>query len=132
MPDFLLRFWADHGWCSWSNGQHWLCDPSLPKPVLDYVSCGDPELDPAKMYAFGYTAFGEIDIWNGDAMIRLHLLMNKVSVDPRGYNEENQREWTDEVMLGLCFSGRFSPATPPWEDENRKNMMPQAFELSDL
>lgn len=65
------------------------------------------------MYAFGYTAFGEIDIWNGDAMIRLHLLMNKVSVDPRGYNEENQREWTDEVMLGLCFSGRFSPATPP-------------------
>ncbi|MDR9819165.1 GAD-like domain-containing protein [Rhizobium hidalgonense] len=67
LPDFLLRFWADHGWCSWSNGQHWLCDPSLPKPVLDYVSCGDPELDPAKMYAFGYTAFGEIDIWNGDA-----------------------------------------------------------------
>ncbi|PDT16589.1 hypothetical protein CO670_11510 [Rhizobium sp. J15] len=128
LPDFLLRFWADHGWCSWSNGQYWLCDPSLPKPVLDYVFRGDPELDPEKMYAFGYTAFGEIDIWYGDAMIRLHLLMNKVSVDPREYDEENQREWTDEVMLGLCFSGRFSSATPPWEDENRKNMMPRALE----
>ncbi|MGO8105679.1 hypothetical protein AB9F46_35840, partial [Rhizobium leguminosarum] len=60
-------------------------------------------------YAFGYTAFGEIDIWYGDAMIRLNLLMNKVRVDPLGYNEEHQREWTDEVMLGLRFSGRFAP-----------------------
>ncbi|WP_183735343.1 T6SS immunity protein Tdi1 domain-containing protein, partial [Rhizobium leguminosarum] len=52
----------------------------------------------------------------------------EVGVDNRGYNEEHQRRWTDEVMLGLCFSGRFAPVTPPWEDENRKNMMPQAFE----
>ncbi len=20
LPDYLLQFWADHGWCSWSNG----------------------------------------------------------------------------------------------------------------
>ncbi len=46
LPDFLLRFWIDHGWCSWSDGQYWLCNPSLPKPVLDYVFRGDPELDP--------------------------------------------------------------------------------------
>lgn len=92
------------------------------------INRGDPELDPEKMYAFGYTAFGEIDIWYGDATIRLNLPMNKVRVDQREYDEENKREWTDEVMLGLCFSGRFSPATPPWEDENRKNMMPRALE----
>nr|WP_210304844.1 GAD-like domain-containing protein [Rhizobium sp. BK212] len=128
LPDFLLRFWTDHGWCSWSDGQYWLCNPSLPKPVLDYVFRGDPELDPKEMYAFGYTAFGEIDIWYGDAMIRLNLPRGEVAVDNRGYNEEYQRRWTDEVMLGLCFSGRFAPVTPPWEDENQKNMMPQALE----
>ncbi|GGD86855.1 hypothetical protein CO662_15720 [Rhizobium anhuiense] len=128
LPDFLLRFWTDHGWCSWSDGQYWLCNTSLPKPVLDYVFRGDPELDPKEMYAFGYTAFGEIDIWYGDAMIRLNLPRGEVAVDNRGYNEEYQRRWTDEVMLGLCFSGRFAPVTPPWEDENQKNMMPQALE----
>ncbi|MGR9431746.1 GAD-like domain-containing protein [Rhizobium leguminosarum] len=53
LPDFLLRFWTDHGWCSWSDGQYWLCNPSLPKPVLGYVFRGDPELNPEKMYAFG-------------------------------------------------------------------------------
>ncbi|MER0240404.1 GAD-like domain-containing protein [Fulvimarina sp. MAC8] len=126
LPDYLLQFWADHGWCSWSDGQYWLCDPALPKPVLDYVFRSDPEFDPEKMFAFGYTAFGEIDIWYGDATIRLHLLMNKVRVEPREYDLEHQRYWTDEIMLGLRFMGRFAPVTPPWEDDDYQNMMPEA------
>jgi hypothetical protein len=129
LPDYLLRFWSNHGWCSWSDCQYWLCYPALPKPVLDYVFRGDPEFDPDRMYAIGFTAFGAIDIWYGDAMIRLNLPRDSVSLDRRSFDEEHQREWTDEVMIGLGLSGRLSPATPPWEDENYKNMMPKAREV---
>ncbi|MBP1853599.1 GAD-like domain-containing protein [Rhizobium halophytocola] len=128
LPDYLLQFWMDHGWCSWSNGQYWLCDPALAKPVIDYVFMGDPDLDPEKMFAFGYTAFGEIDIWYGDATIRLNLLMDKVRVEPRYFNEEHQRFQTDKMMIGSSVAGRVSPAIAPWEDPNYNNMMPQALE----
>jgi hypothetical protein len=128
LPDYLLQFWADHGWCSWSNGQYWLCDPALARPVLDYVFRGDPDLDPDRMIAYGYTAFGDIDIWYGDATIRLNLPMNKVRVEPREFDEEHQRYWTDEIIVGMRLSGRVAAVMAPWEDENLKNMMPQALE----
>ncbi|MBY3246395.1 T6SS immunity protein Tdi1 domain-containing protein [Rhizobium laguerreae] len=62
-------------------------------------------------------------------MIRLNLAYGKGGCRHRGYNEEHQRQWTDEVMLGLCFSGRFAPVTPPWENENKNNMMPRALQI---
>ncbi|MNL41323.1 GAD-like domain protein [compost metagenome] len=88
---------------------------------------GDPELDPTRMIAFGYNAFGNVDIWYGDATIRLNLPNGMVRVEPRGYDEDQNRQWTDEVMIGLKLSFNVSPYVAPWEDEKYQNMMPQAL-----
>lgn len=127
LPDILIRFWVEKGWCSWSQGQYWICDPSLLQPVIDYVFQGDSELDPARMIAFGYNAFGNVDIWYDDATIRLNLPNGMVRVEPREYDESEKREWTDDVMIGLKLSFNVSPHLAPWEDEKYNNMMPQAL-----
>lgn len=128
LPDMLLAFWAEHGWCSWSQGQYWVCDPARVQPVIEHVFKGDPELDPSRMTGFGYTAFGEVDIWHGDSTIRLDLLMNKVRIDAPEIDERSGRRWTDEVLMGLRLTNRLAPAIPPWEDAKQRNMMPQALE----
>lgn len=97
-----------------------ICDPSIFQPVIDYVFLGDSELDPTRMVAFGYNAFGNVDIWYGDATIRLNLPNGMVRVEPRGYDEGQKRQWTDEVMIGLKLSFNVSPYVAPWEDENTK------------
>ena len=128
LPEILVKFWIEKGWCSWSKGQYWICDPSIFQPVIDYVFLGDPELDPTRMVAFGYNAFGNVDIWYGDATIRLNLPNGMVRVEPRGYDEVQKRQWTDEVMIGLKLSFNVSPYVAPWEDEKYQNMMPLALE----
>ena len=56
------------------------------------IAGGDLELAPEKMHAFG-----EIDIWYGDATIGLNLPMDRVRVDQRGY-KEHKREFYPELF----------------------------------
>lgn len=64
VPDGLLRFWQDVGWCSFLNGYYWLCDPDDFAPVLDKVLDGDPELRATDYAFFLHDGFGGLTGWN--------------------------------------------------------------------
>ncbi|WP_426342232.1 GAD-like domain-containing protein [Pseudoduganella sp. S-14] len=35
LPDQLLAYWEEHGWCGYADGLFWTVDPSEYQPVLE-------------------------------------------------------------------------------------------------
>lgn len=78
VPDGLLEFWSEIGWCSFQNGYVWVPDPHLFDGLLAEVFRGDPEFDPPHFVIFMYDAFGKLYGWSSDTKI--------VTLDIAAYN----------------------------------------------
>lgn len=64
LPEGMLRFWQQVGWCSFLNGYYWVCDPDDFAPALERVLEGDPDLKARDYALFLHDAFGNLTGWN--------------------------------------------------------------------
>lgn len=99
VPEALLEFWQEVGWCSYQNGYFWVCDPRMFAGVLAEVFKDDPEYADSDFVIFKYDAFGKLYGWSNRYKI--------VMLDIAAYNPVFSTQ-EDEVR----------PETPePWSDE---------------
>ncbi|WP_081065811.1 GAD-like domain-containing protein [Burkholderia multivorans] len=63
MPDRLLRYWKEEGWCGYADGLLWMVDPG------DYEDVVDEWLDGSRLeqldafHVIARTAFGKLFLW---------------------------------------------------------------------
>jgi hypothetical protein len=71
LPDQLLSYWAEHGWCGYANGLFWTVDPQEYDPVLEAWIGDTPFMEQDAYHLIARSAFGELYFWGektGDSL----------------------------------------------------------------
>lgn len=71
LPDKLLAYWDEHGWCGYADGLFWTVDPQEYEPALE-AWIGDTEfMEHDAYHVIARSAFGELYFWGektGDSL----------------------------------------------------------------
>ncbi len=63
LPDQLLAYWEEHGWCGYADGLFWTVDPQEYAPVME-AWIGDTEFSLQDAYhLIARSAFGKLYFW---------------------------------------------------------------------
>jgi hypothetical protein len=71
LPDQLLAYWQEHGWCGYANGLFWTVNPQDYEPVLDAWIGETPFMEQDGYYVIARSAFGKLYFWGertGDSL----------------------------------------------------------------
>ena len=60
LPDQLLAYWEEHGWCGYADGLFWTVDPSEYQPVLEAWIAGTGFMAQDAYHIIARSAFGEL------------------------------------------------------------------------
>ena len=64
LPQELLAFWREYGVGTWLNGKFQFCRPADYADLVEQIFAGDPDLLPSATHMVGFSAFGELLLWN--------------------------------------------------------------------
>jgi len=64
LPDALIELWRAEGIGMWLKGKFQFCDPQEYTSITKMICSNDLEFSSAKSHIFGFTAFGELLLWN--------------------------------------------------------------------
>ena len=64
LPPELLAFWREYGLGMWLNGKFQFCRPADYADLVDQIFEDDPDLLPSNTHMVGFSAFGELLLWN--------------------------------------------------------------------
>lgn len=71
LPDQLLTYWDEHGWCGYADGLFWTVDPQEYEPALE-AWIGDTQfMEHDAYHVIARNAFGELYLWGertGDSL----------------------------------------------------------------
>ena len=77
LPDQLLTYWLEHGWCGYGQGLFWTVDPEDYEDVLDAWLDDTPLVEGDAYYVIARSAFGRLYLWGQ----RTGNSINIISVD---------------------------------------------------
>lgn len=63
LPDALLGYWREEGWCSYANGLFWIVDPEPYKAALDIWLQGSGLAEIDNYHVIARDAFGSLYAW---------------------------------------------------------------------
>ena len=63
LPDQLLEYWQEHGWCGYADGLFWTVDPQEYEPVLQAWIGDTPFMETDAYHVIARSAFGELYLW---------------------------------------------------------------------
>ena len=63
LPEQLLAYWEDHGWCGYAGGLFWTVDPQEYEPVLEAWIGDSPFMEKDAYHIIARGAFGELYFW---------------------------------------------------------------------
>ncbi|SFF82114.1 hypothetical protein SAMN05518865_10532 [Duganella sp. CF458] len=63
LPDQLLAYWEEHGWCGYADGLFWTVDPQEYEPVLEAWIGETPFVENDAYHLIARSAFGELYFW---------------------------------------------------------------------
>ena len=63
LPDALLGYWREEGWCSYANGLFWIVDPEPYKATLDIWLQGSGLAEIDNYHVIARDAFGSLYAW---------------------------------------------------------------------
>ncbi len=64
LPPELVAFWREYGLGTWLGGKFQFCWPAEYAPLVEQVFADDADLSPAFTHVIGFSAFGELLVWN--------------------------------------------------------------------
>ena len=129
LPDQMLAYWAEHGWCGYADGLFWTVNPEDYEPVLDAWLRGTSFVADDALHIIARTAFGHLLIWGEKSGFTLQLFA------PGSYvvTQEVARQKEDLELAAQTFffvqekrpfeiDGRFKPAKQRLGRLNRDEM----------
>lgn len=63
LPNQLLSYWEEHGWCGYADGLFWTVNPQEYEPVLDAWIGETPFMENDAYHIIARSAFGELYLW---------------------------------------------------------------------
>ena len=63
LPDQLLTYWEEHGWCGYADGLFWTVNPQEYEPALEAWIGDTPFMEQDAYHLIARSAFGELYFW---------------------------------------------------------------------
>lgn len=63
LPDQLLSYWEEQGWCGYANGLFWTVDPEEYEPALEAWIGETPLMEQDAYHIIARSAFGKLYFW---------------------------------------------------------------------
>ena len=73
LPDQLLAYWEEHGWCGYADGLFWTVDPQEYEPVLEAWIGDTPFMEKDAYHIIARSAFGELYFWGENTFESLKI-----------------------------------------------------------
>ena len=64
LPPDLLAFWKEYGLGTWLDGKFQFCRPADYADLVEQIFADDPDFLPSATHMVGFSAFGELLLWN--------------------------------------------------------------------
>ncbi len=74
LPDQLLAYWEQHGWCGYADGLFWTVNPQEYEPALEAWIGDTPLMEEDSYYVIARSAFGDIYFFGGNHGRKLHII----------------------------------------------------------
>jgi hypothetical protein len=129
LPDQMLSYWAEHGWCGYADGLFWTVNPEDYEPVLDAWLGDTFFVEEDALHIIARTAFGHLLIWGEKSGFALQLFApgSYVIVEETATQKKNL-EFAAQTFFSVQkarlfeFDGRFSSAKQRLGRLNRDEM----------
>jgi hypothetical protein len=74
LPDRLLAYWEEFGWCGYGEGLFWTVNPQEYEPVLNAWIGETPFMQQDVYHIIGRSAFGKLYFWGEKSGSSLKIL----------------------------------------------------------
>ena len=109
LPDLLLTYWQEEGWCAYANGLFWLVNPDDYEDLVDEWLENTPLDQIDAFHVVGRTAFGKIYVCGERTGVSLTITcpINAVFALPKELKPKSKedQEWSVRAFLGISASG---------------------------
>jgi len=82
LPEQLLAYWQEHGWCGYGRGLFWTVDPKVYEPVLEAWIGETPFMEEDAYHIIARGAFGDIYFFGARTGRKLHVVAPDARVLP--------------------------------------------------
>ncbi len=105
LPDQLLKYWQEYGWCGYAKGLFWTVDPDEWEDELEAWIGDTPFMEQDTYYVIARTAFGELLLWGEKSGNSLKVLSAEGKIFPSDFTQEVLKRGIDR-QIQLFFSVR--------------------------
>lgn len=117
LPDQLLDYWEQYGWCGYADGLFWTVDPQEYETVLDAWIGATSLKEQDVFHIIARTAFGELYCWGEKTGYALSLFapgsfctLSTPMLPDDDIDFEMQLFFGAQSRNGNDFEGKFAPA----------------------
>ena len=105
LPETLLTYWKEYGWCGYGNGVFWTVNPDEYKSVVSEWLKDTPFQDCDNYYLIAIGGFGEMFLWGEKTGPSLTITASYGMIFPTDKKLSIQESGGMEFLMKLFFSG---------------------------
>jgi hypothetical protein len=125
LPDQLLKYWQEYGWCGYAKGLFWTVDPDEWEDELEAWIGDTPFMEQDTYYVIGRTAFGGLILWGEKSGDSLEVVTPYGMIFP--YDQTHYlREHGSDLQIQLFFSANSRDAFE-FKDESGNPLFERAL-----
>ncbi len=121
LPDQLLAYWDEHGWCGYADGLFWTVNPQEYEPVLESWISDTHFMEEDSYHVIGRSAFGDIYLFGGKYGRALNIIAPDSKMMPP---EEKPSDLNRSVQ---AFFGSQTRRACDFSDVNGKTLFASAL-----
>lgn len=125
LPDKLLEYWQEYGWCGYAKGLLWTVDPDEWENELEAWIGNTPFMERDAYYVIARSAFGDLVLWGTNTGQSLKIVPSYGWAFPAFDPEKFKRRGPDRSVQ-LFFSSTSRETYDP-SDLNDKPLFEQAL-----
>jgi len=116
LPDQLLKYWDEFGWCGYADGLFWTVNPQDYEPVLDAWIGETPFMEQDAYHIIARSAFGDLYFWGEKTGYTLLVCATGSYAVPQRASRASTLDIAAQRFFGMCnseendFGDHFAPA----------------------
>jgi len=117
LPDQLLHYWTEQGWCGYADGLFWTVNPQEYDPVLEAWIGDTPFMEQDAYHIIARSAFGDLYFWGEKTGNSVNLFAPGSFCIPRKSKVATKNiNFAMQLFFGMLdrerndFEGMFGPA----------------------
>jgi hypothetical protein len=116
LPDQLLAYWEEYGWCGYGDGLFWTVSPQEYEPVLDAWIGETPFMEQDAYHVIARSAFGLLYLWGEKTGGTLRVFAPASCCFASAADNDVDRDFEMRVFFGSLWrdkndvEGLFAPA----------------------